>query len=459
MSIKKWWNSLTSAAPLWKYHIDYPSAIHGSPQDKTGWIVQGWVLIEPKAYLQLGSRQRPYLSLRLNDNLVRYVPLDRARPDVIESVLANQNTRAYEPQLQCGFRLSMPLVGVRLPLYLHVGEQHYLLTEIDLPMSAEAQQDINGPLLKVLQGKSSWLFLDNDTNFSVDQHRGYLGLSQSCVRQWQRYIQGWQTHLQSFGSKAVFLVAPTKESVLTQYYPYQAAEHNLLNAIFDLMPTEMYLYPVVQLRALGDESYYKTDTHWTQQGACLTSRLVAQRLGLDQQHVDSIFEQDRYQMKRHSGDLGKKLEPHAVQLEAFLVSFTYRNWVVFDNGLPNFGRVLLIEYDEALTNATCLIFGSSSSYSMFSYLCRIFKRVVFVHTAGQIDPLLLQTIAPDYVIAQTNARFMVRSPRADYDVLAQIKEKSQSLSAEQKEKVVVIYRPEKQTLIQQLGLEQYVAEL
>lgn len=459
MNIKKWWSSLTHGETSWNYHIDYPSEEHGCPQDKTGWIVQGWVLVEPKVYERLGPKHKPHLSLKLNENLVRYVPLDRARPDVIDSVQRSKEKTAYQAQLLCGFRLSMPLAGVRLPLYLHVGEQVHLLTELHLPKVAEEQNNSAKPVLKVLQGKSSWLFLDNDTNFSVDQHRGYLGLSQSCVLQWQRYIQGWQRHLQSFGSKAVFLVAPTKESVLTQYYPYQAAEHNLLSAIFDLMPTEMYLYPVAQLKALGDESYYKTDTHWTQQGACLTSRLVAQRLGLDQQHVDSIFEQDRYQMKRHSGDLGKKLEPQAVQLEGFLVSFTYRNWVVFDNGLPNFGRVLLIEYDEALTNTTCLIFGSSSSYSMFSYLCRIFKRVVFVHTAGQIDPLLLQTVTPDYVIAQTNARFMVRPPRADYDVLAQIKEKSQKLSTEQKEKVVVINLPEKQTLIQQLGLEQYVAEL
>lgn len=442
--------------PLWIYHIDYPSAEHGSPQDKTGWIVQGWVLIEPKAYAELRSEQRPYLSLRLNDNLVRYVPLDRVRPDVVDSLSMNKDKRNYQPQLQCGFRLSMPLVGVRLPMYLHFGEHQYLLTEIDLPVQAKIQSDLSKPLLKVLQGKDNWLFLDNDTNFSVDQHRGYLGLSKSCVIQWQHYTQGWQTQLQSFGPRAIFLVAPTKESVLTQYYPYEAAKHNLLNTIFDLMPAEMYLYPVSQLRALGDESYYKTDTHWTQQGACLASRLVAQRLGLEKKLVDSIFEQDQYQTKQYAGDLGKKLEPKAMYLEAFLIGFSYRNWVVFDNGLPNFGRVMLIEYEEALKDATCLIFGSSSSYSMFSYLCRVFKRIVFVHTAGQTDPLLLQTIDPDYVIAQTNARFMVKPPRVDYNALAQAKEKSQRLSVEQKKKVVVINRSDKQALIRQLGLDQYI---
>lgn len=459
MNIKKWWSGLTGTESAWKFHIDHPSAEHGCPHDTTGWIVQGWVLIEPSLYAQLQPNQTPYLSLTLNDNLVRYVPLDKARPDVLNKMLSAEQQVTYQAQVHCGFRLSMPLSGGRLPLRLHLGEEQHLLTEIHLPSASAKPNEEDKPLLKVLQGKDDWLFLDNDTNFSVDQHRGYLGLSQSCVKQWQRYIEAWQTQFQSYGANAVFLVAPTKESVLTDYYPYAAAKQNLLSTIFDLMPEDMYLYPVSQLQALGDAAYYKTDTHWTQQGACLTTRLVAERLGLTPERIEPVFAQDSYQVKRHSGDLGKKLDPHAVQPEAFLVGFTYRNCVVFDNGLPNFGRVLLIHCEEALEDATCLIFGSSSSYSMFSYLCRIFQRVVFVHSAGQIDTKLLQAVQPDYVIAQTNARFMVRPPQSAYNVLAQINEKNLSLTPQQKENIVVINQPEKQALIQQLGLEKYLPVL
>lgn len=459
MNIKKWWSGLTGKATLWKYHIDYPSAENGCPQDTTGWIIQGWLLLDSAYYAQVGLERTPYLSLKLNENLMRYVPLDKARPDVLNKVTPFNSKQSLQSQLYCGFRFSLPLSGARLPLRLHVGEQEHVLTEIHLPSSSEQTSDRVQAPLKVLHGKENWLFLDNDTNFSVDQHRGYLGLSQTCLLQWQRYIQTWQNQLQSFGNRALFVVAPTKESVLTQYYPYVAAKENLLSTIFDLMPDSMYLYPVPQLQALGDAAYYKTDTHWTHKGAQLTAALVAERVGIEAEAVQQVFAKDRYQSRNHSGDLGKKLSPPAAQPEEFLVGFSYRKWVVFDNGLPNFGRVLCIEYDAALIDATCLIFGSSSSYTMFNYFCRVFKRVVFVHTAGQIDPVMLQKIQPDYVIAQTNARFMVRPPRVDYDVLAMVKEKSQTLNSEQKEKITVVALPAKQALIQQLGLDRYLPVL
>lgn len=77
-----------------------------------------------------------------------------------------------------------------------------------------------------------------------------------------------------------------------------------------------------------------------------------------------------------------------------LASFNNARWRVHDTGLPNFGRWMVFEYPRALEQATCLVFGSSSTYSMFSYLCRVFSRLIFVHSAANIDPALIEAVAP-----------------------------------------------------------------
>lgn len=444
MNIKKWWSKVASSSLLLRYHLDYPSHKNGCPREEGGWVVQGWVLFRQGVTpSQLGKK--PYLGMKINENLLRVVHLDRARPDVLREVLLETDLIDSHPQLYCGFRFLFPLDGVTMPIYLYAGNKKTLLTEITLPLQPRLAEPIQqeNTALKVLKGKDNWLFLDNDTNFSVDQHRGYIALSDSCLELWAKYVSDWKETFSLWGSKAIFLVAPTKESVLGKYHPYAEADEQVIAPIFQLMSADMYLYPMAELKAVGDQSFYKTDTHWTHIGAGLTTKLVAQKLGLHNKKIEAVFKKDQYQTKAHVGDLGNKLDPPNQQLASFLIGFNYRKWIVFDNALPNFGRVLCIEYEPALIDGTCLVFGSSSSYSMFSYLCRLFRRVLFIHSAGCIDRTLLLKVKPDYCIAQTNARFMVRAPHFDFNVLTTIKEKVQELTPEELDALPVINKKNK----------------
>lgn len=454
MSIKQLWSDLVIPSPILDYSIDYPSAKHGSPQEGVGWVVQGWVLLRPRVYPK-NTACRPYLSVKLNEYLIRYIPLDRARPDVIDERLVTRSLAVKQAQRHCGFRLVLPLSGHKLSLKLHLREQSYELTKLELPVQTP---NSNVAKLKVLKGADDWLFLDNDTNFSVDQHSGLLGLSDSSLKRWQKYLDDWQTEVGALGAKALFLIAPTKESVLAQYHPYKKAQKALFDPVFQKMPAAMYLHPVEELRAVGGATFYKTDTHWTHQGAQITTCLVAQRLGLDSDKVNAVFAKDKYITKAHTGDLGNKLTPPCAQPADFLIGFSYRPWVIYDNGLQNMGRMIVMEYEKALVDSTCLIFGSSSSYSLFSFICRLFKRIVFVHTAGNVDKALVEKIKPDYFIAQTNARFMIRPPSFNYDVLTIIKNKQKNTSVEQQEnqRKNTIFDERKKALFQGLGLNEYM---
>ena len=101
--------------------------------------------------------------------------------------------------------------------------------------------------------------------------------------------------------------------------------------------------------------------------------------------------------------------------------------VVYDNNLPNFGRAFILDNPDALNEQTLLVFGSSSVYSMFNYLARIFRTVVFFHTAGNIDKELVDKIKPDFLLAQSNARFVVKAPSFDIKISEYVSDKKRRL--------------------------------
>jgi hypothetical protein len=143
---------------------------------------------------------------------------------------------------------------------------------------------------------------------------------------------------------------------------------------------------------------------------------LAVALGLDAPAVAALFAEDKYRDVLVVGDLGNKLFPPRKATEQLLKSFSYRKYVAEDNGLANFGRTVVLKYDAALQPGHLVIFGASSGYSMLDYLCRIFSRITFMHTAGNLDLLELQKLAPDYLVCQTNARYVIRAPVADYSL-------------------------------------------
>jgi len=144
---------------------------------------------------------------------------------------------------------------------------------------------------------------------------------------------------------------------------------------------------------------------------------------------------DRYERREMGGDLGNKLTPRQTSKVAVLTSFSHARYKTYDNGLPNFGRLLVIEYPEAVSTGVCLIFGSSSSYSMLNYLCRLFRRIVFVHSAGNLDPEVIASVAPDTLVAQTNARFVVQVPSLEQSVAQLIHDKVSRLNDAEREMV------------------------
>ncbi|WP_166840810.1 alginate O-acetyltransferase AlgX-related protein [Rheinheimera pleomorphica] len=387
--------------PVKRWWLDFPVA--DSPATlveltETGLLFQGWVLLERPFAVQLYVKQG---ALRC------CFALDKPRPDVVQVILKQDATN--HPQRQCGFRFTLPMQAADFELgVLHDG--------IEYPLCIG---HISGPF-KVLQGKDGWLFLDNDTNKSVEQFTGKLLLDNAAKQGWQQFMQALVQQSAAQGCKHVLLLAPAKEAVYAQFHPYQKARLTPVDQVLALAPPALTLcYPQQTLSTSPRRSFRLTDTHWSPYGAMLASIDVAKAFGLDAEAITALFARDNYRDVLAGGDLGNKMFPPQRATEQLLKSFSYRKYVTEDNGLANFGRTMVLHYDAALIDAHLVIFGASSSYSMLDYLCRIFSRITLMHTAGNVDPTVLNTLAADYLLCQTNARYVVRAPVADYN-LAQV---------------------------------------
>lgn len=384
----------------------------------TGLIFQGWVLVnEPaltKVYLQQADSRTD-------------IPLDRNRPDVIKAIL--QHNPENHPLLSCGFRLNIPLIHNEFILGITIeGTDHPLICG-----------QVQG-VFHVLHGKEGWLFLDNDTNKSVEQFTGKLLLERAERNNWKGYFKGLQQLAETLKIPLTMLMAPSKESVFQQFYPYARAKTTASEQLAELLPKGFpFVYPVAELAASSTRTFRVTDTHWSVHGACLATQLSAVSLGLNAADVASVFNTDAFYSKQMVGDLGNKVFPPARHAEDVLSSFSYRKQVVYDNQLPNFGRVIVARYAEALHDGHLLILGSSSAYSMLDYACRLFSCVTLIHTAGNVDTELVKQLKPDFLLTQTNARFIVRAPTLSYSLLESIAEKLDAipLSVLAQQKVVV----------------------
>lgn len=406
--------SLSINAPeVFRWCLDFPrNSDSCSSNDllENGLLFQGWVLAAGHHSVQ------PYVKTGESKCALR---LDRSRPDVIARVLGVDSEG--HAKLQCGFRAHVPVSCDEVVFGFEADGLEYDAAVIRIEGA-----------LRIIQGADGWLFLDNDTNQSVEQFRGEYLLGRQELAEWGQYLSALTSLAQNTGCRHAVLVAPTKEMVLPEFYPFAKGEKTPVEQVVDLATEDhRVVHPVAELRAMSDNPFRKCDTHWSHKGALTGLLEVLRVLGLDTTALEKYFSDDVYYVAQNSGDLGKKLFPPQSAPELLLRGLPYKKWLVYDNNLPNMGRVMVFRNEQALFDRKCIIFGSSSSYSFFSYIVRVFSTVIFVHSAGGIDCGLIAQERPDFVIAQTNARFVVRPPSVEYDLAEEMLQKLSSLSEEQ----------------------------
>ncbi|MFC0266580.1 glycosyltransferase family 2 protein [Kushneria aurantia] len=394
--------------PLRGMVIDSPGAAQPARMEGGETLVTGWLFLR-EAYAELSTAVR--LVVRWSPEFELKHALGVRRDDVLAHY--GHDDRDSHPQRCCGFRFHLPLEVTSCELELELGQQRWPLQRLVIE---RREGDAPPASAKVYQGQEDWLFLRADANLSGAQHRGQLLLTHTGIEQWRDYFSALSALAALHGVSHRVLVVPSKEAVLESAYGVPRAALTAVDQVLQQQPAGAVLYPVEELKALGEHAFYRTDTHWTHRGAMQATVALAESLGLERSAVEALFARDRYRAVSHQGDLGGKLEPPRSRRVDVLHSFSNAQLKVYDNGVPNFGRLAIFDNDAAPVDGVLLLCGASSSAGMFNYLARLFSRVIFVHTAGNLDPSLLAAFTPDYLVMQTTARFAIRPPTTAFSL-------------------------------------------
>ncbi|CAM5221149.1 hypothetical protein [Alishewanella longhuensis] len=116
------------------------------------------------------------------------------------------------------------------------------------------------------------------------------------------------------------------------------------------------VYPLEELDSEDPDSFFKTDTHWSIHGAKLASLAVLSTYGLEKTAVEKLLLQDTFRRVYKVGDLGIKLFPPFGADEWVCANFSMYSAMVYDNGLPNFGRLMVFHKADACVRCKLLSF-------------------------------------------------------------------------------------------------------
>lgn len=266
--------------------------------------------------------------------------------------------------------------------------------------------DIGSPT-NVSRGRSNWLFL-NSSNGILEQADGTFDAA-PAIAQWDNYLQNFDGLARELGANWCFSIAPSKELVVSDLSPFNVVKDNFLSKFLaGSRYRNFFSCPMSDLVRLRAVSYWPGDTHWSDVGAAIGVKDILKKFSI----FDDIDPSSGINFVDQPGDLkAGLLGLHDAIYPELPYARTAR--LAFDNYMVaggNTGRFMIWESDEDVANGTLFVSGGSSFHWMWKYITPWFKRTVFIHGTGRVDPQLLYEIAPTHIVLQNNSRFMSSHP-------------------------------------------------
>jgi alginate O-acetyltransferase complex protein AlgJ len=379
------------SAPLpFKWWLDFPKNNVPLPESSAEVEIRGWVVCVEHLSILVRSNGR-----------IKHFDLNRARPDVLRKLEISEQTEGQ--LMHCGFSHQILLDANELEIGVKVGEDEFWLSRVKISASKP-----------VVLGRNNWLFLDNDTNRSVDQFKGECLLTEDVLAAWKNYLQVTKLKAVQEGIHWCLLIAPAKEELYQDYYPHTRGRvtpiDQFLNAVDEF---DEVVFPIRELAAAREMCYYSVDTHWSDYGAYLGAVEVVRKLGLEafREHLTMS-----YRVVLTFGDLGGKVLPrkNAPKLVADYSRIPIKK--TFDNGILNTGKIWVYENGSAPLKESLVLFGDSFSLNLAKQLCNVFSRVVYAHTVATWDEEIVSAEQARFVVLQTNQRFLMTVPNTHIGV-------------------------------------------
>lgn len=277
--------------------------------------------------------------------------------------------------------------------------------------------------LGVLKGYDDYLFLDNDSNNSVSQYNGELLIDDSNLHKWHVYFDKLESMRSKNDCKMLFLIAPGKEFIFPDKYPVARSSLSTLDQFLCEFRNDIILNPIKELTLERNQTYSKTDTHWTHFGAKVAAELVCNKFKIHFNEGAS-----KYRFSQTTGDLGSKLHPVQTERLPVLDSTPTDDCRIFDNRIGNRGRIHVYDNPSAPTQETCMIFGDSFSTTLAPQLVNSFRRLIHVFSGADIDWSIVEFEKPHYLIAEITTRFFIKAPSPSFSILTELSRKYSMMS-------------------------------
>ena len=270
---------------------------------------------------------------------------------------------------------------------------------------------------KVVEGRHGRLFLANDANRVLDQHRGAIKFAEADLRQWRHLLETRAAWLEKQGARHYFLIAPNAHSVYQDELPEgvaTAAERpveQLLRHLREHGADAGVVYPIEALAAERDRhAYARTASHWSGLGAFLAARALLQEVAREVPVEVPALDAFEVEELTYFGDLGAKVDPPASSTYVRLTPRAPRARLKEDNRVRNTGRRVVYEAEApAAGGLDCLVYGDSFAVRVLPFLAESFRRLTFVHMPN-LDFDLVRELSPDVVVKIMNERFLIVVP-------------------------------------------------
>jgi hypothetical protein len=267
----------------------------------------------------------------------------------------------------------------------------------------------------VLVGRNGRLFLRNDTNRILDQHRGLRAIGARELAGWTQVLQEREERLARMGIRNCFLIAPNPHAVYSEDLPdeFQAPAMRPVQQLLEHLPTPLrtsVVYPLEAIRSRRDEGhlYPLTDTHWSERGAAVAFRDAFSLLS-DEQPADPA--RLNFVSEDALGDLGWRVDPPRTSpVERVRLDVPTARCVA-DNEVRGAGSLLSFERPGAI-GRRLMIFGDSYVWQLLPFACASFDRVHWVH-GGAFNFELIERERPDAVLWELVERYLLNYPLGD----------------------------------------------
>lgn len=329
-----------------------------------------------------------------------------------------------------GFCLTIPLQQGIYVMSLWYGDERLRQWEIVPAERVAVAMDGMGPSREsgaavtgegkpyALPGRMGDLFLAGDTNDSIGQFTESRRLSPSAATAWNNVFSHFPVWKKQFDlEKISLLIAPAKEEIRREYYPFARAKTTLLDDFMVAYKARDVIFPKWELWGRRDLAYSNTDTHWTDFGASTAALSLLRAWGLPLDGLPAAF-----QVLQRIGDLGNKVRPQLASFEiCFLPEVKERK--IFDNQVQNQGNIKIYHNSKAKIKEKILIFGDSFGTNLSEALSGCFSHVIYAYQPAGFDPEFVELIKPRYVLLQITQRFLHGHAATGKSVLKKAQEK------------------------------------